>query len=91
MVVHGRNEKVELLEMKVGEGISCNVRTTGGVAGREGEAINARGVSEAAKQVHEAGPEDRAEPVLRTATTATTLLLLHRNCTWRRLPKVEQQ
>ena len=67
--------------MKVGEGISFNVRTTGGVAGREGEAINARGVSEGAKQVHEAGPEDRAEPVLRTATT---LLLSHSNCTWRR-------
>ena len=59
MRVHGRNETVELLEMKAGEGISCDIGTTGGVAGGEGEAINAGGVSEVAKQVHEAGGSGR--------------------------------
>ena len=38
-----------------GRGHQLNVRTTGGVAGGEGEAINAGSVNEAAKQVHEAG------------------------------------
>ena len=50
---------MELLELKAREGIRCNVRTTGGVAGGEGEAINAGGVSEAVEQVHEAGGSGR--------------------------------
>ena len=45
--------------MKARESISCNVRTTGGVAGREGEATKAGRVSEAGKQVHEAGGSGR--------------------------------
>lgn len=52
IAVHAGNEVVEFLKMKTGESISCDVRATGGVAGRKGEIMKASHVSEAAKQVH---------------------------------------